>query len=61
MENKDQDTGRQPPVPSNKDKQGVDKAPGEEQGKAEKVNPEDLKGKKTDRDFTRPEEGPLQQ
>lgn len=36
--------------PGNQDKQGVDKAPGEEQGKAEPVTNEDLKGKKVDAD-----------
>jgi hypothetical protein len=35
---------------SNKDQQGVDKAPGEERGKAEQVTTDDLKGKKVDAD-----------
>lgn len=34
----------------NSDLQGVDKAPGEEKGKAEKVTNTDLKGKKVDAD-----------
>ncbi len=36
--------------PESKDKQGVDKAPDEEEGKAEKVTKEDLKDKKVDGD-----------
>ena len=35
---------------SNKDWQGVDKSPGEEKGKGEKVTKWDLKGKKVDGD-----------
>ena len=35
---------------ANADFEGVDKAPGEEQGKAEKVTMKDLKGKKVDAD-----------
>jgi hypothetical protein len=34
----------------NRNQQSVDKAPGEEKGKGEKVKPEDLKGKKVDAD-----------
>ena len=34
----------------NRDHHAVDKAPGEERGKGEKVKPENLKGKKTDAD-----------
>jgi hypothetical protein len=34
----------------NRDQQTVDKAPGDERNKAEKVKPEDLKGKKMDVD-----------
>ncbi len=37
-------------LPSNADWQGVDKSPGEEKGKAEKVTKNDLKGKKVDAD-----------
>ena len=33
-----------------KDQQGVDKAPGEERGKGEKVTNKDLKGKQVDAD-----------
>jgi hypothetical protein len=36
--------------PENEDQQGVDKAPGEERGKGEKVTPNNLKGKKVDAD-----------
>ncbi len=35
-------------IPTNADLQGNDKAPGEEQGKSEKVTNKDLKGKKVD-------------
>lgn len=35
---------------ANADFEGVDKAPGEEQGKTEKVTTKDLKGKKVDGD-----------
>jgi len=34
----------------NRNKQAVDKAPGEERGKTKKVKPEDLKGKNVDAD-----------
>ncbi|HYC40153.1 MAG TPA: hypothetical protein VEB63_06650 [Chitinophagaceae bacterium] len=44
---------------SNEDQQGVDKAPGEEQGMSEKVKLEDLKGKKVDRDPSRAGDEPL--
>ena len=43
-------TGQQPP-PSNANRQDMDKAPGEERGKKEKVRQEDLKGKKIDADL----------
>jgi len=61
MENKPHHTGQPDshPPPANKDKQGVDKKPGEEQGKQEQVTDEDLKGKKVDRDITKPEDEPL--
>ena len=45
----------------NKDLEGVDKAPGEEQGKGEKVMNNDLKGKKVDADPSKKEDQPLQQ
>lgn len=45
-------------IPSNEDQQGVDKAPGEEQGRGEKVTEKDLKGKKVDRDITDPKDAP---
>jgi hypothetical protein len=55
-------TGKDTPTMStNKNKQGVDKAPGEEQGKKEQVTDEDLKGKKVDRDITDPKDEPLKQ
>ena len=43
----------------NSDWQGVDKAPGEEKGKKEKVAKNDLKGKKGDGDPTQKEDQPL--
>lgn len=45
----------------NKDQQGVDKAPGEESGRAEQVKTEDLKGKKVDADPEKSFEKPIQQ
>jgi hypothetical protein len=39
--------------------QGVDKAPGEEQGKKEKVTRDDLKGKKIDGDPSKESDKPL--
>jgi hypothetical protein len=50
MEKQDQQQPQTAHPGSNADKQGVDKEPGEEKGKAEKVTPEDLKGKKVDAD-----------
>jgi len=47
--------------PSNKDLEGVDKAPGEEQGKGEKVTTNDLKGKKVDGDPSKPSDQPLKE
>ena len=41
------------------DFEGVDKAPGEEHGKKEKVTPADLKGKKVDGDPVKEEDQPL--
>ena len=46
---------------SNQDLEGNDKAPGEEQGKAEKVTPADLKGKKNDGDPSLTKDQPLKQ
>lgn len=46
---------------SNKDLQGVDKAPGEEKDKGEKVTKEDLKGKKVDADPERTSDLPISQ
>lgn len=46
---------------SNVDFEGVDKAPGEEQGHAEKVKMEDLKGKKNDGDPEKKEDQPIKQ
>jgi len=48
MKNKKDEKNGQKQI--NRDKQGVDKAPGEEQGKKEKVTMTDLKGKKVDGD-----------
>jgi len=47
--------------PSNKDQQGVDKAPGEEAGKGEIVTNDDLKGKKVDADPSNPFDQPIRQ
>lgn len=44
--------------PDNKEKQPVDKAPGEEKNKSEKVTQEDLKGKKVDADPEKKEDQP---
>jgi hypothetical protein len=46
---------------NNSDLEGNDKAPGEEQGKAEKVTLNDLKGKKNDGDPSLEEDRPLKQ
>jgi hypothetical protein len=40
--------------------EGVDKAPGEEYGKNEKVTLKDLKGKKNDADITDPNDEPAE-
>ena len=57
------DTNREPTrkdlAESNADLQGVDKAPGEEQGKAELVTNADLKGKKVDGDPSDKKDQPL--
>jgi hypothetical protein len=47
--------------PSNKDKQPVDKAPGEERGRQQQVTNNDLKGKKVDRNITERKDDPLEQ
>lgn len=47
--------------PNNKDFEGVDKAPGEEKNKGEKVTARDLKGKKVDADPSKKEDQPLDQ
>ena len=44
----------------NADWQGVDKAPGEEQGKKEKVTKKDLKGKKVDADPEKETDKPVE-
>ena len=44
---------------SNADLEGNDKAPGEEQGKAEKITPNNLKGKKNDGDPSDPKDQPI--
>lgn len=61
METNSEEKKRDEQVPSNKDQQGVDKAPGEERGKGEQVTNDDLKGKKVDRDMTRDSEQPIRQ
>ncbi|HEV8283382.1 MAG TPA: hypothetical protein VGQ09_03685 [Chitinophagaceae bacterium] len=45
---------------TNHNKQGVDKVPGEEVGKGEKVNPRDLKGKKVDADPSQESDRPAE-
>jgi len=47
--------------PGNNDFEGVDKAPGEEKNKGEKVTTRDLKGKKVDADPTKKEDQPVDQ
>jgi hypothetical protein len=55
--NKDNNTNK--PGPSKRDSsQGVDKAPGEEHGKKEKVTNRDLKGKKVDADPSKDSDKP---
>lgn len=54
-------TTKQQYYPTNKDLEGNDKAPGEEEGKGEKVTNEDLKGKKVDADLEHVYEQPIQQ
>ena len=43
----------------NKGRQGIDKAPGEERGKGDKVTNKDLKGKQVDEDPSTEEGKPL--
>jgi hypothetical protein len=43
------------------DKQAVDKSPGGERGKKEKVTPLDLKGKKVDADPINPDDQPAKE
>lgn len=51
MNKNEKDTGREKQDSEmNRQQQGVDKSPGEERGKGEKVTKEDLKGKKVDAD-----------
>ena len=45
--------------PSNADKQDMDKAPGEERGKKEKLTSTDLKGKKVDGDPEKESDQPV--
>jgi hypothetical protein len=63
MENKNKTTGKEPqtPQPDNKSKQGVDKAPGEDQPAQGKLTESDLKGKKVDRDPSDSDDEPLNQ
>ena len=61
MINKRDENKLQQDYPSNKDLQGVDKAPGEEVGKGEQVTNYDLKGKKVDADVDHLYEQPISQ
>jgi hypothetical protein len=45
---------------SNKSRQPVDKAPGEEKGKGEKLNEKNIKGKKIDADPSQQEDRPVE-
>jgi hypothetical protein len=45
--------------PSNRNQQGVDKAPGEERGRGDKVGSKDLKGKKVDGDPSQEKDRPV--
>ncbi|HEX2845107.1 MAG TPA: hypothetical protein VHN59_01065 [Chitinophagaceae bacterium] len=47
------------PKPDNANRQDMDKAPGEERGKEEKVTTHDLKGKKVDADPEKKPDQPL--
>ena len=61
MNNKKGENNQQQDYPSNKEFEGVDKAPGEERGKGELVSNNDLKGKKVDADPDLPFEQPIRQ
>ena len=61
MINKRDENKLQQDYPSNKDLQGVDKAPGEEVGKGEQVTNNDLKGKKVDAEVDHLYEQPISQ
>lgn len=61
MDNSSQNQREADQIPSNKDLEGNDKAPGEEKGKGEKVTNDDLKGKKVDRDPEKYEDQPIRQ
>jgi hypothetical protein len=56
-QNKDRWTG----TGANQELKGTDKAPGEEQGRGEKVTTNDLKGKKNDGDPSKEEDKPAEQ
>lgn len=57
----DKKNERNVPQDQNEDQQAVDKAPGEERGKAEQVTQADMKGKKVDADPNQKEEQPIRQ
>jgi len=59
--NKNNDIDKTAAPGNNSDLEGNDKAPGEEQGKAEKVTLNDLKGKKNDGDPSLEKDQPLKQ
>jgi hypothetical protein len=59
--NKEKNTNKNDTPGNNNDLEGNDKAPGEEQGKAEKVTLNDLKGKKNDGDPSLGKDQPLKQ
>ena len=59
--NSNRDEAKKQDYPSNKDQQGVDKAPGAEIGKGEEVTNRDLKGKKVDADPEQLFEQPIRQ
>ncbi len=61
MDNKRNENNQQQHYPSNKDFEGVNKAPGEERGKGEKVTNIDLKDKKVDADPEQLFEQPIRQ
>ena len=59
--NSNRDEAKKQDYHSNKDQQGVDKAPGEEIGKGEEVTNKNLKGKKVDADPEQLYEQPIRQ